>query len=113
VLYPTTYADDEFCHRAQVIKPYAFLLKPSTPREIQLAINIALCRHNAERTAHTTLGKAVTECTAELELARRRIANIPGSLQLFGFARSPRTTARYAGIRPGAGFGLTIVVKGA
>jgi PAS domain S-box-containing protein len=80
VLYLTAYADDEFFRRAQVTEPYAYLLKPSTPREIQLAIEIALYRHKAERTAHTDLENAVTERTAELDLARQRIASILESI---------------------------------
>lgn len=80
VLYLTAYADDEFFRRAKVTEPYAYLLKPSTPREIQLAIEIALYRHKTERTARTALEKAVTERTAELEQARRRIASILESI---------------------------------
>jgi len=80
VIYLTAYADDEFFRRAQVTEPYAYLLKPGTPREIQLAIEIALYRHNAERAARTVLEKAVTERTTELEQARRRIASILESI---------------------------------
>lgn len=80
VLYLTAYADDEFFRRAQVTEPYAYLLKPSTPREIQLAIEIALYRHKTDRTARSTLKKAVTERTAELEQAQRRITRILESI---------------------------------
>ncbi|BAN35672.1 PAS/PAC sensor signal transduction histidine kinase [Sulfuricella denitrificans skB26] len=76
VLYLTAYADDAFFQRAQVTEPYAYLLKPSSPREIQLAIEIALYRHKTERTARTKLEKAVTKRTAELEQAQRRITSI-------------------------------------
>lgn len=76
VLYLTAYADDAFFLRAQVTEPYAYLLKPSTPREIQLAIEIALYRHKTERTTRIKLEKAVTERTAELEQAQRRITSI-------------------------------------
>lgn len=76
VIYLTAYADDEFFQRAQVTEPYAYLLKPSTPKAIQLAIEVALYRHKTERTARMALEKAVTERTAELDQARRRIASI-------------------------------------
>jgi len=76
VLYLTAYADDEFFLRARVTEPYAYLLKPSTSREIQLAIEIALYRHRTEREARAVLEKAVAERTAELEQSHQHIANI-------------------------------------
>jgi CheY-like chemotaxis protein len=76
VLFLTAYADDEFFRRAQVTEPYAFMLKPSSTREIQLAIETALYRHRTERNARTALEQAVTERTAELVQARNRIASI-------------------------------------
>lgn len=80
VLYLTAYADDEFFRRAKVTEPYAYLLKPSSQREIQLAIEIALCRHKTERTARAVLENAVAVRTAKLEKARRRIASILESI---------------------------------
>lgn len=49
VIYLTTCADDEFFMRAKVTEPYAYLLKPSTSREIQIAIEIALYRQKTEQ----------------------------------------------------------------
>ncbi len=80
VLYLTAYADDEFFQRAQVTEPYAYLLKPSTPRAIQLAIEVALYRHKSEQTARMALEKAVIERTGELDQARRRITSILESI---------------------------------
>lgn len=76
VLFLTAYADDEFLQRAQVSEPYAYLLKPSTPREIQLAIEIALYRYQNERNARADLERAVVERTAELEQSRLKISEI-------------------------------------
>ena len=76
VLYLTAYADNAFFLRAKVTEPYAYLLKPSSQREIQLAIEVALFRHNTERSARSALEQAVTERTAELEKAQQRITNI-------------------------------------
>lgn len=80
VLYLTAYADDEFFRRARVTEPYAFMLKPCSTREIQLAIETALYRHKTERSARATLEQAVTERTAELVQARNRIASILESI---------------------------------
>jgi len=76
VLYLTANADDAFFLRAKVTEPDAYLLKPSTPREIQLVIEIALYRHRAEREARAALEKAVAERTAELEQSHQRIIHI-------------------------------------
>jgi PAS domain S-box-containing protein len=80
VLFLTAYADDEFFRRARVTEPYAFMLKPCSTREIQLAIETALYRHNTERTARTALEQAVTERTAELVQARDRNSSILESI---------------------------------
>lgn len=66
VLYLTAFDDDEFFRRAKVTEPYAYLLKPSTPREIQLAIGIALYQHQAERAERETLQDNIRERTLEL-----------------------------------------------
>ena len=76
VLYLTACADDEFFARSKVTAAYAYLLKPSTPEEIRLAIEIALYCHRAEREACAALETAVAERTAELEQSHQHIVNI-------------------------------------
>ncbi len=75
VLYLTAYADDAFFQRAQVTEPYAYLLKPSSSREIQLAIEVALYRHKTEKAARLALTAALSERTEELAAARQNIAD--------------------------------------
>jgi PAS domain S-box-containing protein len=75
VLYLTAYADDAFFQRAQVTEPYAYLLKPSSSREIQLAIEVALYRHKTEKAARHALTAALSERTEELAVARQNIAD--------------------------------------
>lgn len=45
LLYLTAYADDEYFARARLTAPYAYLIKPYSDRELQLAIELALQRH--------------------------------------------------------------------
>ena len=70
VLYLTAYADDKFFRRAKVTEPYAYLLKPSTAREIQLAIELALYRSMTDRAMRELMGKIVQDRTRELEEAQ-------------------------------------------
>lgn len=105
VLYLTAYADDEFFRRAQVTDPYAYLLKPSTPREIQLAIEIALYHHQAERATYAALEKAVTERTAAIEQARLSISNILASISDAFISLSSDWHYTYANAKAGELFG--------
>lgn len=80
VIYLTACADDAFFKRAQGTEPYAYLLKPSTSREIQLAIETALYHHQAERITHEKLEHAVRLRTEELERAQQSITDILESI---------------------------------
>lgn len=76
VIYLTSCADDAFFHRAQVTKPYAYLLKPSTLREIQLTIEIALDLHNAGRVTEVALEEAVITQAIERRKANQHTINL-------------------------------------
>ncbi len=80
VLYLTAYADDEFFRRARVTEPYAYLLKPCAPREIQLTIEIALYRHRSEKNTRKILEEKVAERTRELERTQLHMGNILESI---------------------------------
>ena len=67
VLYLTAHADDAFFQRAKITDPYAYLVKPALPRDIQFAIEIALYRHRAERIAREVL-VSINEERLELAL---------------------------------------------
>jgi len=49
VIYLTSHDDHATIARAKVAEPYGFLLKPSTDRELQITIELAVYRHAAER----------------------------------------------------------------
>ena len=48
VIYLTAYGDDATLARVKFAEPYGYLLKPSTDRELQITIELAVCRHAAE-----------------------------------------------------------------
>ncbi len=48
VIYLTAYADREKLERAKATRPFGFIVKPFDTRELQGAIETALCRHKAE-----------------------------------------------------------------
>jgi PAS domain S-box-containing protein len=49
VVYLTAYADPRTLQRVRITEPYGYLLKPFQEKELQLTIEIALCRHRMER----------------------------------------------------------------
>jgi PAS domain S-box-containing protein len=48
VVYLTAYADDDTLQRAKITTPYGYITKPFTDRELHVAVEIALYRHQAE-----------------------------------------------------------------
>ncbi|EXI78705.1 MAG: Oxygen sensor histidine kinase NreB [Candidatus Accumulibacter appositus] len=52
LLYLTAYDDEERFARARVTAPHAYLIKPYNDRELQLAIELALQRHQHEALLH-------------------------------------------------------------
>ncbi|MCB1941258.1 MAG: GAF domain-containing protein [Candidatus Accumulibacter sp.] len=69
LLYLTAYADEKRFARARITAPYAYLIKPYNDRELQLAIELALQRHQ-----HETLLRA------EAERQERRIDELATTL---------------------------------
>ena len=51
VVYVTAYADEKTVRRAKATEPYGYILKPFDARELQTAIEIALYKHQMEKTA--------------------------------------------------------------
>ncbi len=49
VIYLTAYADPETSRRARLTDPHGYLLKPFDERELLIAVDIALYRHQMER----------------------------------------------------------------
>ncbi len=49
VIYLTAYADEETLQRAKVTEPFGYILKPFEERELHIAIEIALYKHQMDR----------------------------------------------------------------
>ncbi|MBL8057555.1 MAG: response regulator [Anaerolineales bacterium] len=49
VIYLTAHSDEATLQRARLTEPYGYILKPFEDRELQLAIEIALYKHQAEQ----------------------------------------------------------------
>ncbi|MCB1173224.1 MAG: response regulator [Leptospiraceae bacterium] len=49
IIYLTAYDDEATLERARITDPYAYIIKPFDERELRIAIDIALCRHRADR----------------------------------------------------------------
>lgn len=76
VIYLTAYADEAFFQRAKVTKPYAYLLKPSTSREIELTIEIALERHQEEQAAKAAFDEVKVTHKIERRKANQQTINL-------------------------------------
>jgi PAS domain S-box-containing protein len=48
VVYLTAYMDDNTVQRAMITEPFGFILKPFEPRELHIAIELALYKHRME-----------------------------------------------------------------
>jgi PAS domain S-box-containing protein len=49
VIYVTAYADEETMERAKVTEPFGYIIKPIEDRELNIAVEMALYKHQAER----------------------------------------------------------------
>jgi DNA-binding NarL/FixJ family response regulator len=76
VVYLTAYSDEETLQRASETRPYGYLLKPFTPRELHATIQMVLDRDRADvasRDSEARLEQLVEARTAELVLANREL----------------------------------------
>ncbi|HXA22136.1 MAG TPA: response regulator [Acetobacteraceae bacterium] len=76
VVYLTAYSDEETLARARETRPYGYLLKPFTPRELHATIQMVLERRRADvasRDSEARLEQLVEVRTAELVLANREL----------------------------------------
>jgi signal transduction histidine kinase len=70
VIYLTAYAGETTLERARATKPYGYLVKPFSERELHATIQMALARHSADLLLHDNeqrLERLVKARTAELE----------------------------------------------
>jgi signal transduction histidine kinase/CheY-like chemotaxis protein len=67
VVYLTAYSDEATLQRAQVSEPFGYLLKPFAERELQVAIQMALYRHRAQREHEELLREQAARVVLERE----------------------------------------------
>lgn len=94
VIYLTAYAGEETLERARATKPYGYLLKPFSERELHATIQMALERHQVE----LALGQSEARLRLALEAAElgvweldtdtRQLQCEGRSVQLFGFTEA-------------------------
>ena len=76
VIYLTAYSEEQTLERARATKPYGYLLKPFSERELHATIQMVLERRRADVAANETaerLEQAVVERTCELIAANREL----------------------------------------
>ena len=49
IIYLTAYADDETVKRAKITEPFGYLVKPYNEKELQIALEMALYRHEMDK----------------------------------------------------------------
>lgn len=72
IIYLTAHADDHTIERARATSPMAYLVKPCDPRELQIAIEIATARYQAEREKRSAMERLALEDPVT-GLANRRL----------------------------------------
>ena len=50
IIFMTAYSDDATIHRAREAQPYGYILKPCEDRELRIAVELALHKHESEKT---------------------------------------------------------------
>jgi diguanylate cyclase (GGDEF)-like protein/PAS domain S-box-containing protein len=60
IIFCTAYSNDETLARAKITDPYGYILKPFDNRELEINIEIALYKHNAEKTLRQAQGQLHT-----------------------------------------------------
>jgi signal transduction histidine kinase len=76
VVYLTAYGDDKTLKRAKITEPFGYVLKPFEEGELQVAIELALYKHQTEKAlqrAHDELEIRVEQRTAELAKANEQL----------------------------------------
>ena len=77
VIYLTAYSEDSTLERARSTRPYGYLLKPFSERELHATIQMALERHRAD----AQLTNRATELTAAVALQSAELAQTERALE--------------------------------
>ena len=78
VVYLTAYSDDATLERAKVTEPFGYILKPFNERDLRVAIETALYKHQMERQLikHKELLENILHSTADAVLATNETGEI-------------------------------------
>ena len=72
ILYMTAYDEQQLLERAKGTEPYAYLLKPINPRELRVALELAIYRNRTEASLRR-LNDAIAKINTDLEVAYREM----------------------------------------
>lgn len=109
VIYLTAFDDDDTLRRARITTPYGYIVKPFTNRELRVAIEIALYKHQAEAKIKKTEQRlaAILRSVGDAVIASDREGRIvfmnPTAERLTGWEREAalgRKLAEVLGINP-------------
>lgn len=67
VIFLTAHTDDDTTERAKATAPYGYIVKPFAMKDLQRAIEIALCRHEIEKEKEL-LAKELQDALAKVKL---------------------------------------------
>jgi len=76
IIYLTGHADSKLLERVKTTEPYGYILKPFKERDIRVAIEMALYKHETEiklKELNETLEQRIAERTSELEKANSEL----------------------------------------
>lgn len=98
VIYLTAYSEDSTLERARKTKPYGYLIKPFSERELHATIQMALERHNAEMALQRNqrlLQQALSAANMgalEMDLHTQEITALGQTRPMLGWGGSGKTT---------------------
>jgi diguanylate cyclase (GGDEF)-like protein/PAS domain S-box-containing protein len=93
IVYLTAYAEEETLRRARATKPFGYLLKPFSERELHATIQVVLERHAIELALHESEERLSLALDAaemgswELDQTTRRLLRAGQADQIFGFSQ--------------------------
>ncbi|MFT4632666.1 MAG: diguanylate cyclase (GGDEF)-like protein/PAS domain S-box-containing protein [Candidatus Azotimanducaceae bacterium] len=110
VIFCTAYSNDATLERAKVSEPYGYVLKPFDNRELNINIEIALYKHQAERDladTHRRLDATlanITDAVIAADMSGQILLMNPVAEQLTGWRHYEARTSSLATVLPLASF---------
>jgi len=87
VIFTTAHSDEATLHRARITEPYGYVVKPYQERDLQIAIEMGVYKHKAE--------KERTDLIAELQQALAQIKTLSGLLPICSSCKKIRDDQGY------------------